>query len=141
MRERIIYKREMPNEAGELIQQRLRENAIVSIFANGYEGRALIEADFLNGRLQMAAGAPRLAFKSNCPVLPVYAYPTTIANGYEVIIGEPLQSSQTDKNEAMMRATADFLGRLTPIVTQRPQLWRGWSWFNPGSRISKIREY
>lgn len=133
LRERIIYRRERPNEAGDLLRQRLQENGIVSIMASGYEGRAMVETDFLNGRLSLAGGAPRLAFKEKCPVIPVFVYSSSNAKSFTVALGEPLKRDSRDKNIAVLVATADFLDRLTPVVKSRPELWRAWAWFLPKS--------
>jgi lauroyl/myristoyl acyltransferase len=131
LRERIVYQRENPNSAGEAILKRLSENGIVSISASGYEGRALVQADFLGGRTQLAGGAPRLAFKGNCPLLPVYSYPSTDGISYEVIVAAPLMMTRDNKDQFILETTGNFLKRLTPIVKSRPELWRAWPHFTP----------
>ncbi|MGI9365215.1 MAG: hypothetical protein ACR2O8_08530 [Rhizobiaceae bacterium] len=127
LRERIVYRRESPNEAGALIRQRLSGNGVVSIYASGYEGRKFVELDFLSGRLKVAAGAPGIAYKQGCPILPVFAVPNPDPLDFKVTIGKPLKLDNEDKDKAISEATEDFFGRLAPMVKQRPELFRAWS--------------
>jgi lauroyl/myristoyl acyltransferase len=140
LRERIIYRRESPDEAGKLMRQRLSENGIVSIMASGYEGRSLIELAFLNGRLRVGAGAPRLAFKQRCPILPVIVLPDPEAPSFQVVVGKPLDMTHLDKETAIIGATTEFFARLTPIVEARPDLWRAWSFLLPEEHGSKAEQ-
>lgn len=131
LRERIVFDRASRGAAADLMRERLADNGIVSIFASAYEGRALVEADFLNSRLRLAAGAPRLAFKAQCPILPLFIAPAPDFPAFEVMIGEPLRMTSDDKEQAVLEATTDFLDRFTPIVRQRPELWRAWPLLQP----------
>ncbi len=129
LRERIVHYRERPREAVDLMGQRLRENRLVSILACAYEGKALIEADFLGGKLRIAGGAPRLAFKQDSVVLPVFVSPAPAPPAFKVTVGAPLAMTHANKDAAILEATADFLQRLEPLVRARPELWRAWPFF------------
>lgn len=127
LHERIVYRRERPNEAGNLIRQRLGENSVVSIYASGYEGRKLVELEFLSGRLKIATGPPGIAHKQKCPILPVFALPDPNPLAFKVSIGKPLNLDDEDKDEAIIKATQELFAQLAPIVKERPELFRAWS--------------
>ncbi|WP_162914305.1 hypothetical protein [Taklimakanibacter lacteus] len=126
LRERIVFDRNDPQKARHRLEQCLAENGLISILACAYEGRKLVYCPFLRGRLALAAGAPALAFKMRCPILPVFALPSPRAPNFVVTIGKPLSMSATDRDTALLQATSDFVQRLAPYVNAYPHLWRGW---------------
>lgn len=132
LKERIVYSRERPAEAGEKMRARLEENGIVSILACATEGRAYVEAEILGHRLQLAGGAPRLAFKQNCDVLPVFIEPAPEFPRFRVAIGAPLKMTSDCKDAVILEATGDYLARLERVVRRNLHLWRSWPYLLTG---------
>lgn len=126
VREYIVFDRDRPDDARQRLERRLGENGMISILACAYEGRTLVETPFLQGRLPLAIGAPAIAFKMGCPILPVFASPSPAAPNFTVSIGRPLTMKSADRHTAILEATKDFVSRLAPRVEAHPDLWRGW---------------
>lgn len=127
VRDFVVIDRDDPDQTRRRLEQRLSENGPVSLLACAYEGRTLVQVPFMRGRLQLAIGAPALAFKIGCPILPVFVRPSPAAPHFTVSIGRPLTMSGTDRPAAIMEAVGDFVTRLRPHVEASPELWRGWS--------------
>jgi lauroyl/myristoyl acyltransferase len=127
VREFVVFDRDRPDETRRRLEQRLGENGLISLLACAYEGRTLARTPFMRGKLQLATGAPALAFKRGCPILPVFMRPSPEAPHFTVSIGRPLTMSGTDRRAAILEATEDFVARLAPCVEAHPELWRGWS--------------
>lgn len=127
VREFVVIDRDDPDQTRRRLEQRLSENEPVSLLACAYEGRTLVQVPFMRGRLQLAVGAPALAFKRGCPILPVFVRPSPAAPHFTVSIGRPLTMSGTDRHAAILEAAGDFVSRLGPHVEANPELWRGWS--------------
>lgn len=132
LRERIVYRRNRPGEAiGQLIE-RLNSNCLVSILASAYEGRRVLESNFLNGRIELARGAPKVAYAAQAPILPIFVVPAPEPPAFTVIVEPPLAMKSLDQETAETEATRDFLSRLEAHVRQRPALWRGWAHLRAG---------
>jgi len=132
LRERVVYRRDQPGEATGKLIERLKSNCLVSILASAYEGRSVLETDFLNGRIQIARGAPKTAYAAAAPILPVFVVPAAEPPAFRVIIEAPLAMSSRDREIAETTATRDFLSRLEANVRRRPGLWRGWAHLRVG---------
>lgn len=126
LHERIVYQRSQPGEAVQRLLQRLSENGVVSITATAAEGRNLYEAEFLNGRLRLAPGAPRFGFRTGAPVLPVFVIPDPDAPRFRAVVERPLKMDKAGEAVAMATAVQDYVGRLSNYVRQWPHLWAGW---------------
>jgi lauroyl/myristoyl acyltransferase len=126
LQQRITFDRNAPAAAIHKMNARLKENGVVSLVACADEGKAMIEAGFLGGRTMLAAGGPRLAFTSGCPILPAFAVPSDDPPDFKVVIGAPLAMTSKKRDEALLEAANDFLSRLEPYVRAYPHLWRGW---------------
>ncbi|HEX2256059.1 MAG TPA: hypothetical protein VHG92_05020 [Afifellaceae bacterium] len=126
LRERVVYQRSRPGEAVERLLQRLRENGIVSITATSAEGRKLCEAAFLNGRLRLAPGAPKIGYRAGAPVLPVFAVPHPEAPFFRVTVESPLSTHPSSEEAAIASAVEDYVSRLERYVRRWPHLWAGW---------------
>lgn len=126
LHERIVYQRSEPGQAVQRLLQRLSDNGIVSITATAAEGRNLYEAEFLNGRLRLAPGAPKFGYRSGAPVLPVFVIPDPDAPRFRVVVESPLKMDGAGEAAAMATAVQDYVGRLAKYVRQWPQLWAGW---------------
>jgi len=131
LRERVVHERARPGEAVATLIERLKENGVVSVLASAYEGRRLLEVRVLEGRIEIAGGAPKAAFRAGAPILPVFVLPAPEAPDFRVIVGHPLALSGADEKQAIASATADFAARLEGHVRTYPQLWRGWSFLRP----------
>lgn len=127
VREFVVLDRDNPDDTRRRLEQRLGGNGLVSLLACAYEGRTLVQAPFLRGRLQLAIGAPALAFKMGCPILPVFTRPSPMAPDFTVSIGRPLLMKSAERRTAILEAATDFVTRLSPRVETHPELWRGWS--------------
>ena len=127
VREFVVFDRDRPDDARRRLEQRLGENGLVSLLACAYEGRTLVRTPFRRGGLDLAIGAPALAFKMGCPILPVFIRPSPAAPCFTVSIGGSLKMSGTDRSSAILEAAGDFVARLRPCVEANPELWRGWS--------------
>lgn len=127
VREFVVFDRDRPDDTRRRLERRLGENGLISLLACAYEGRTLVRAPFLSGGLHLAVGAPALAFKMDCPILPVFIRPSPVAPHFTASIGRPLMMSGTDRHSAILQATEDFVSRLAPRVEAHPELWRGWS--------------
>ena len=126
--ERIIFDREHPQLAHKRLAAVLQQNGIACITASHHEGVSLAEADFLKGRIRLATGAPRTAYRTECPILPVFVlrdHNEPLA--YSLVIEHPLDlPNTTEYDEALRRAVADYVGRLERYVSAYPDLWVGW---------------
>ncbi|CAN5137809.1 hypothetical protein BH10PSE7_BH10PSE7_40330 [soil metagenome] len=125
--ERIVFQRDRPAAALSIMSDRLRKNGLVSILACAYEGRSVAETDLFHGKLKLATGGPRLAFKERCPILPVFIAPAPEPPYFTVTIGEPLRMTSAAKDVAILEAVKDFVEQLKPRIEAAPHLWRGWS--------------
>jgi lauroyl/myristoyl acyltransferase len=127
VREFVVFDRDRPDDARRRLERRLGENGLISLLACAYEGRTLVRTPFMRGELDLAIGAPALAFKMGCPILPVFIRRSPAAPRFTVSIGGPLKMSGTDRRAAIVEAAKDFVARLSPCVEANPELWRGWS--------------
>ena len=125
---RVMFDREHPQTAHACLAAILERNGIVCITASQHEGVSLAETEFLNGRICLATGAPRTAYRARCPILPVFVLrDRNELLAYSMIIEHPLNLSNAIENyKAVMRATADFVERLERYVAAYPEMWVGW---------------
>ena len=125
---RIVYDREHPQTAHACLAAILERNGIVCITASQHEGVSLAEAKFLSGRIRLATGAPRTAYRARCPILPIFVLrDRNELLAYSMVFEHPLDLPSTvESDKAVMHATADFVERLERYVTAYPDLWVGW---------------
>lgn len=126
LRERIVFDRNEPGHAIQRLLQRLAENGIVSVTATAAEGRNLCDAAFLKGRLRIAPGAPKIAYRSGAPVLPVFIVPDPEAPRFRLVVEDPLKMDGAGEAAAVSTAVQDYVNRLEKYVLQRPEFWAGW---------------
>ena len=101
------------------LRDRLAANSIVSITVCGL-GKRLMVTDFLDGEIQVAVGALKLAHETGASVLPVF---TTCDDGRVVTeIQSPLPMRQDDAavREAIEEALDAYIPRLEAKVRQYP---------------------
>ncbi len=85
-RVRVVYGNSRP--ALDVLRQALRENGVVWIMAIG-AGNKSLTFPFLGGVLDLAIGAPRLAFETGAALIPVFTWPDD-SGGYRVELGPDL---------------------------------------------------
>jgi acyl-CoA synthetase (AMP-forming)/AMP-acid ligase II/acyl carrier protein/lauroyl/myristoyl acyltransferase len=111
--------------------QELREcvaaNGVVSIAANGSEGRPF-ELPFLGGTLKLSLGAPTIAALHGAPLLPMFTVGDD-AGGFDVIVGPPIQAGSREYASATASARELARGYAKVLETHLrcyPADWRGW---------------
>jgi lauroyl/myristoyl acyltransferase len=138
LRRRFVFDRDKPIAVLTEMSAALKKNEAVSLLACAYEGKTLAEVPFMNGVTQFAVGAPRLAFKAKCPILPVFAVPKPDVPRFRVVIGKPLRMHSSRRDEAVLEAATDYAARLEGHVRSFPHLWRGWSQTSLPKRSSSV---
>lgn len=122
----VVYGKARPALA--LLREALARNRVVAITATG-AGRSALGYPFLGGRIELAVGAPRLAYETGAALLPVYTLPD--GDGYRVVLGTDLRSDAASVTEAVTQMTRAFVSALEPVVREHPAQWQ--SWFHPGT--------
>lgn len=123
LKERVLIGRDRSKPAVERLKAHLKTNGLVSITAI-QSGRRRGERPFLGGRLQLAKGAPSMAFETGAPLLPVFVVPG--GEGYVVCIEAPLVARSPVKEEAEEELLSAYVPLLERYVRAHPDLWRGW---------------
>ena len=73
LQRRVLIERTVPSSAYRTALDILRSGNIVSTTAGAWEGLVVAEGPFLNARLVLAVGAPKLALEAGALLLPVFA--------------------------------------------------------------------
>jgi lauroyl/myristoyl acyltransferase len=125
LRDHIVLSVDGSIGAVRALRGRLRDNAIVSLTARE-TGSQPISVRFLAGEIEIAAGAPTLAYTTKAALLPVFA--VRRADGTFAVIIEPPLGGLT---AASRRAWLDdivgaYAKRLETYVRQYPGQWCGW---------------
>ncbi|MGI9450358.1 MAG: hypothetical protein ACR2QH_06950 [Geminicoccaceae bacterium] len=118
LQERIVIGGDKGNRLTDL-EDRLAANGIVSITVCGL-GKRLFASDFLDGEIQIAVGALKLAHQTGASVLPIFT--TSDDDGRIVtVIEKPLPMRQdVDRQEAIEEALAAYIPRLEANVRRSP---------------------
>jgi len=125
LRERVLLDEGDPGAVLRALEQRLRDNRLVSVTVHRRAARPA-HPTFLNGRLTLAPGAPILGFRTGAPILPVFGFRDRDGQ-IRVTVERPLDLTGSDSvGEAITRAAADYARRLEPYVERCPAQWRGW---------------
>jgi lauroyl/myristoyl acyltransferase len=104
-----------------VLQQRLRENRIISITVFD-TARRTVDIPFLTGWLRIPTSPIHLARTANAPILPVFPIRNTLGT-YEVHVEPSLKVTiDADYYEAIAR---DYVHRLEPYVLEYPDQWLG----------------
>jgi len=116
---RVIMAPEAPAAAMRTLMQCLAGNGIVSV-SFGRQGRSVHRVPFLDGALEIAAGAPDLAARCGAALLPVYT--VREPDGTLVTtIDAPLDLASGDGRAGRNAAAAGaFAKRLEPIALRHP---------------------
>jgi KDO2-lipid IV(A) lauroyltransferase len=123
-----VFDREHAQLAHARLAAVLQQNGIVCITASQHEGVSLAETEFLKGRIRLATGAPKTAYRAGCSILPVFVLrDRNEPLAYSLVIEHPLDLPNTAEcDEAVKRAIADFVERLERYVIAYPDMWVGW---------------
>ncbi len=127
-RVRVVYGNARP--ALDVLRQTLHDNGVVWIMAIGAGNRSLT-FPFLGGVLDLAIGAPRLAFETGAALIPVFTWPDD-SGGYRVEFGPDLTpATALPMQQALQEMMSRYVALLEPIVRAHPTQWQGW--FYPGT--------
>jgi lauroyl/myristoyl acyltransferase len=126
---RIVIDRNRPAECMYEAMKLLRQNLLVSITSGAWEGEKVVAAEIFGAELEIAAGAPRLAYSSGSILLPVF----TIRRGkaIDVVIEDPLELQGLSRDEYVKAATATFVKQTGKIASLYPEQWRDWEKLKP----------
>jgi lauroyl/myristoyl acyltransferase len=109
----------------------LGANGIVLVTAIGAGTRSLT-FPFMGGVLDLAVGAPVLAYESGAALIPVNTLPDPESGGYRVELGPDLTpQSSLPRYEALREMVVRYVQLLEPVVRAHPTQWEGW--FHPGT--------
>lgn len=127
-RVQVVYGKARP--ALDVLKQVLRDNGVVSIMAIG-AGNKSLTFPFLGGIIDLAIGAPRLAWETGAALIPVFTLPDD-GGGYRVELGPDLTPrAGLPLQQAVQAMTSRYVELLEPIVRAHPTQWQGW--FHPGT--------
>lgn len=123
--ERVVMNDDSPLAALRRLKGRLARNGIVSITV-GNQGRGCIRAPFLDGEIEVANGAIKLAAQTGAALLPVSSL--RVAPGrVEIRIAPPLNPADADPAALTQDAlAATYARRIEDEVLSHPGQWRGW---------------
>lgn len=113
-----------PTAALRRLARRLAENRAVSITALAVGDRPL-EVPFLNGRMRLAPGAPRLSCRTGAPILPALAIARPDAS-IDVELGLPQPSPGGDSAEAVKELARLYAAAIADRALAHPGqlVWR-----------------
>jgi len=124
----VVYGNARP--ALQVLKQVLSENGVVSITATGTGARSST-FPFLGGTLDLAMGAPLIAYQSGAALIPAF----TLADergGYRVELGPDLSLPATvPQPQALHEMSSRYVALLESVVRAHPAQWEGW--FHPGT--------
>lgn len=126
LRQRIIIEKANTANAKSQMSKVLESHGIVSIMASGHVGKNLLSTEFLGGRINLAGGAPSIAYENGARLVPVFAFPSPAAPDLEVHICNPISLDYPDKREAVRAAINEFSKLLESRVRLHPELWLQW---------------
>ena len=123
--ERILLGDRSATAAMRKMRARLAENGLVSI-SEGGDGARNVAARLFDGKIRLATGAPRLAYSSGAPLLPVF----TVSTGpsvFTVDVGSPLaEGARAEAGDYVATAVGDYAARLEDYLRRVPEQWDGW---------------
>ncbi len=107
------------------VRRRLAENRIVSINANFQTDRP-VELCFLDGRIELATGPPRLALATGAALIP--AFTAREEDGrFRVVVEPPLEAEdESDPVAATQALMQRFVVALEARVLRDPATWPNW---------------
>jgi len=127
LKQRVVIEGGSTKSAVAQLEALLGNNEIISILASAHQGKALFHSPFLNRNLQIAVGAPSIAYNTGAALVPVFGnYKSTANEGFEIRFGKPIDLSGEDKRAAVQGATLSFLDTLEGEIRAHPHLSLLW---------------
>lgn len=124
----VVYGNARP--ALQVLRQVLSENGVVSITATG-AGAQSLSFPFLGGTLDLAMGAPLIAYQTGAALIPAF----TLADergGYRIELGPDLAPpARLPQPQALREMSSRYVALLESVVRAHPAQWEGW--FHPGT--------
>jgi lauroyl/myristoyl acyltransferase len=120
---RVAGEEKIP-EAMEVLREVVAAGGAASI-KTGNRGKRLVAVPFLGGRLQMATGPVFLARRWGAVLLPTFTLRAADAS-FDVIIGAPLDSNESDMEAHCGEVVRGYAEQLKPHFLADPTQWRGW---------------
>jgi len=128
LKQRVVIEDGNTKSAVANLETLLGNNEIISILASAHQGKALFHSPFLNHDLQIAVGAPSIAYNTGASLVPVFGNSKNAEKEeFEIRFGEPIELTGEDKRAAVQSATLGFLGSLEDEIRAHPHLsllWR-----------------
>jgi len=108
------------------LERRLRENELVSITCRTV-GHKRIEQPILNGKIQLATGAPSFALATRAALLPVFTI-RKAAGSFEIIIEPPLELPKAEsRHEAVKLLLNRYVQLVESYMVRYPTLFSRWA--------------
>jgi len=134
LKQRVVIEDGNTKSAVAHLETLLGNNEIISILASAHQGKALFHSPFLNHDLQIAVGAPSIAYNTGAALLPVFGHTKNAeTEEFEIRFGEPIDLSGEDKREAVQGATLSFLRSLEDEIRSHPNLSLLWQFLTEPS--------
>ena len=108
-----------------ILLKRLRENGVVSIVVRDI-GLYPLETPIMDGTIQIATGAPDLAYTTGAALIPVFAVQEDDGR-YTVTAQAPIEMAEATRRDAAAAAVEAYTDRLEPYVLNYPGQWWGWT--------------
>ena len=121
---RVVMSTGGPRGAMRQLLTELKRNGIVSITVRP-SGLFPVAVPMFDGHVEIATGAPDLAFASGAALLPVF----TVRRGdgvYLVNVEGPIDLTESDRRRAAENAAREYIGRLEPYIRVYPGQWANW---------------
>ena len=123
--ERVVITGDGVKRAMLVLDQKLRDNGIVSITV-GDQARKTIQVPCLQGYISLAAGPAILALRTGATLLPIFTV-RTASGAFQVNIGRPLEvGTKPDRHESLETSLQQYVEILEPYLLKYPGQWRGW---------------
>lgn len=125
LRERVTVTMETIPAAMRQLHRRLREGGVVTMTTTRW-GRQIVAAPFLEGRIELANGAPALALETGAALLPVFALRAADAS-FDVTVGPAISVDGSGRRHEVIAACArQFARAVEPFVLADLAQWKGW---------------
>lgn len=134
LRGRIVIDRASPQSAVRQARKRLKANEIVSVTAGAWEGGRIATVTIGGCDLDLATGAPGLAYLTGAPLVPVFAIRHAGSPAITVIAEAPIAVDRDrERDRAVLDAAQAFADRALPYVVANPSQWRDWEKIRPAA--------
>ena len=123
--DRVVIPIEDPGSVLNVLAERLKRNAIVSITVRGSAHRP-VRAPFFSDWLKIAPGAAVLASKTGAALIPVFTVRPS-SGRYRINLGPAIDvSTKLSREVAVHEAARSYVRQLEPYVLEYPGQWIDW---------------